>query len=121
MPQRKHAANRAGKSVNETRASLGFPPLPDDPVVAPSELISHTETELGKIADMANKVQYIMGTLSETLDLLHKGIGDSLTANEVDAVLQLAKSFATGATDNECHTLIHKIMALERTLKKANQ
>lgn len=64
-----------GKSVNETRASLGFPPLADDPVVAPSELISHTETELGKIADIANKVQYIIGTLSQTINLLRKGIG----------------------------------------------
>ena len=110
-----------GKSVNETRANLGFPPLDDDPVVVANELISFVQTEIGEISDMANEVQYIMGTLSRTIETLRKGVGDFMNDGEVESILQLAHSYAKNAADKECDTLIMKIMRLDRVLAGASQ
>ena len=110
-----------GKSVAETRAKLGLPPLEDDPVVSFGELFAHAKTEIAAINDLANDVQHIVGTLARSLEVLRKGVGDYIDESELDALLQIAGHFAKGAADKECDSLIMKIMKLERTLASADQ
>ena len=117
----RRAIHMAANTVNERRAAFGLTAIEDDPVVAPSDLISHTQTELGEIQNMANKVQYIIGTLARTLEVLRRGVADYINESEIEALLQLAQSYAESAADKECDTLIMKIMCLERTLEGANQ